>query len=324
MSVTWGGRGSTVASFAFVAVVSATPRAAAAGEPPRAPAPLSALETRPDSERPEAYSPGYFNGIGTTGRYWEMASDTAFGSGRVFTQRVDLARALTLRGPLALIVRASLGADGGVDRGPSVLQGPIFALGLRDHSATGDYAVEFGVRLIPSWSGPADYDPSSLQLALEATLTSGIADDARWLSFSDTGFQIYGSFESRTRTLDLRWLALWLGARYGGEASLLPMKVRSWLGPQTGFIGNVFLEVVLAAPSIAGTDANIEIGGHAEVSLSSIWPSDDAFPFIGNGFVGWSPKSWLSLRVFTGVALLPTAGRSPDAEYGSRLAFYLP
>ena len=310
------------ASLAFpVALFLASP---ARADDAAMPAPLSALEPASTHEPPEAYLPGYFNDIGTTGRYWELASDSAFGTSRVFTQRFDLARALTLRGPLALVVRANFGADAAVDRGESALQGPIFALGLRDHSTSGSYTVEFGVRLIPSWSGPSDSVPAALQLALAATLTSGIADDARWLSFSDTGFQIYGTFESRTDTFDVRWLRLWLGTRYGGEASLLPMKVRSWLGPQTGFIGNAFVEFALGLPRIADADTNVQIGAHAEVSLSSIWPSDDAFPFVANAFVGWSPVTWLSLRVFSGAALLPTAKVAPETQYGLRVAFYIP
>jgi hypothetical protein len=297
---------------------------AARGDDAAMPAPLSALEPANANEPPEAHLPGYFNGVGTTGRYWELASDSAFGTRRVFTQRFDLARALTLRGPLTLVVRANFGGDAAVDRGEAALQGPIFALGLRDHSASDSYAVEFGVRLIPSWSGPSDSDPTALQLALAATLTSGIADDARWLSFSDTGFQIYASFESRTEPFDLHALRLWLGARYGGEASLVPMKVRSWLGPQTGFIGNAFFEFTVGLPHVGNADTNVEIGSHAEVSLSSIWPSDDAFPFVANAFVGWSPVTWVSLRVFGGAALLPTAKVAPETQYGLRLAFYLP
>jgi hypothetical protein len=317
-------RAHAVRAFARAATLAAALLVAPAASADDAPAPLGALESTTANEPAQAHLPGYFNGVGTTGRYWELASDSAFGTKRVFTQRFDLARALTIRGPLTLVVRANFGGDAALDRGESALQGPIFALGLRDHSTSDNYSVEFGVRLVPSWSGPSDSDPTALQLALGATLTSGIADDARWLSFSDTGFQIYGSFESRTDTFDLRALRLWLGTRYGGEASLLPMKVRSWLGPQTGFIGNAFFEFAVGLPHVADADTNLEIGGHGEVSLSSNWPSDDAFPLIANAFVGWSPVTWLSLRVFGGAAILPTSRQPAETQYGLRLAFYLP
>ncbi len=195
---------------------------------------------------------------------------------------------------------------------------------MRDRSASDQYWIEFGFRVIPNWKSPNDDDPRMLSLALAASLSSGTADDARWLDFSDFGFQLYGMIQSRTEPWVTRCSTLLLGAVYGGEASLWPLSVRSWLGPQTGVIGNAFLEVFVDAPVLFHTATNLQIGAHGEASLSSIWPGNDPFPVLGNVFLGWSPAKWLSARVFGGIAGSPNGTVATNYPYGVRLEFFVP
>jgi hypothetical protein len=273
--------------------------------------------------RQESTLPGFFNGIGTPCRYWEARSDTAFDTHRVFTQHFELARAFTIRRYLTAVARVGFGAEADTTESFYSIQPPIVSLGVRDRSPSADYWAEFGIRVIPNISGPNDTDPRRQQLALAATLSSGIADDAAWLPFSDFGWQLYGAFQARTPRWAGRYGTVFFGLVWGGQASLTPMSVRSWLGPQTGFIGNAFVDFFLGAPVIAHAPANLELGLHGEISLSSIWPGDELFPALANLFVAWSPKSWFAVRAFAGVAGSPV-GPPPGVHYGTRLEFYVP
>ena len=115
-----------------------------------------------------------------------------------------------------------------------------------------------------------------------------------------------------------------LGTVYGGEVSLPPLQVQSWLGPQTGFIGNAFAEVFLDAPRLGGSPVRLQVGVHGEVSLSSIWPGSDIFPIEGNAFLGWSPTPWLSARIFTGIARAVVGPVPVSNPYGLRVIGYVP
>jgi len=272
----------------------------------------------------ETTAPGYFNGIGTPCHYWEGRSDTAFDTKRVFTQHFELARAFTWKRYLAVVARVGFGMESDTTESFYTLQGPLASIGLRARAPSSNYWVEFGLRVIPNWSGPNDTDPRALQLALAATLSSGIADDAAWLQLADFGVQIYGAFESRTRRWAGKYMTSFLGAHWGGNASLAPMSVRSWLGPQTAFVGNVFAEGFLGLPVVAKTELNLEVGVHGEVSLSSIWPGNELFPVLGNVYLAWSPKTWVALRVFGGFAGSPTDPQTTNTHYGARLQFFVP
>jgi len=289
----------------------------------RSPPPGSTPLKWQDLAHVEASAPGYFGGLGTPCRMWEARMDTSFDTNRVLTERVELARALTLRDYLALVARVSFGAADSTRDSFYVIQGPIFSLGLRTQWPSAKRWFEFGVRVVPNWSGPNDTDPRAQTLALGAVLSSGIADDAAWLPFTDVGWQLYGMFYVRTSAMSGRAGSYYLGALYGGKASVAPMSVASWLGTQHAFIGNLFVDAFLGAPVMGGEQTNLQFGVHAEVSLSSIWPGNELFPILANGYVAWSPKAWVAMRFFGGPALTLGALQT-STQYGARLEFYVP
>jgi hypothetical protein len=294
-------------------------------------APMSALtehDAVPDEradEPPSAVDPGYFNGLGTRGHGWEVQSDTTFSTSRTATQRFALGHAFPFNRLFAVVARVDTGADSDTTSGLYAIHGPLVSIGIRDRSKDANHSIEIGVRLIPSWNGPNDTDPAALGLSLGASLSSANADDARWLSFATFGWQVYGVIQNRTNALFIgSWGTLVFGTTYGGEVSLAPLEVRTWLGPQEGVIGNAFWELFADAPRLGGSDANIQIGVHGEASLSSIWPADTPLPLGGNAFVGWSPKNWFAARVFAGIAGSAVGGSAVSNPYGVRLVFYVP
>ncbi len=306
----------------WILALAAISHRANAGETPFAIFPKST-----DGEPASATEPGYFNGIGTKGRYWEIQSNTSFDTNRILTERVELASAIPLKfiSPLVtLVARASFGANTDVNSSIYGIQGPIVSLGLRDRSKSANYWVEFGLRALPNYSSPHDTEPAAQQLALRSTFSSGIADDAAWLPLSSFGAQIYLSFQSRFH--EWTWChnsTFFAGAQFGGAGSLAPLAVKTWLGPQNGFVGNVYVELFIGSLRLGGSPANLELGVHGEASLSSIWPGNEPLPVVGNVFVGWSPKSWVSVRIFGGLSGAPTVA-PVDNQYGTRIAFFVP
>lgn len=307
------------AACALACAFSITPRA-------RADTPFAIFPKTLDGEPCSARAPGYFNGLGTSGRMWEAESNTSFDTNRVFTEHLDLAVAMPVRwiSPLVTaVVRASAGVNTDALTGVYGIHGPILSFGVRDRSLDDTFWLEFGVRVLPNYPSPNDTNPATMRAALRSTLSSGIGDDAAWLPLSDFGSQIYALFQSRTKPWAM-WYGtrLYFGAQYGGNASLAPLAVKTWLGPQTGFIGNAFLDVFFGVPVLWGKAANTQIGIHGDASLSSIWPGDQPFPFVANVFFAWSPKSWFQMRLFGGVA---GAVSGPyDNQYGVRLALFAP
>ena len=296
-------------------------------------APLSTL-IQPDDPRtslesearayPSAYDPGYFNELGTAYRAWEIRSDSAFSTSRVYAQRFEIGHVFHLNRQFGIAARVDFGADADTNTGLYAIDRPIVSAGIWARSRDANYVVEFGLRAIPDSSGPNDDDPRALALSLDATLAAGIADDASWLSFADWGVQIYGKIQTRTDAW--RWCGLGtfaLGATYGGESSLAPLSVRSWLGPQKGIVGNVFLDVFLLAPRLGHSAANVEVGAHTELSLSGVWAGDQPFPVMLAGYLGWSPKYWVSARAFFGIAQT-LIGMAASHPYGASLVFYVP
>jgi hypothetical protein len=277
----------------------------------------------------------FLNGLGAKDRMWELSSDTGFGAARVFTERIEAARALQIPGStIAITLRVGVGADAATNTGFYALQGPTASIGFKHQTEPGDFSFEAGFRILPGWSGPGDSEPAAQQLALGATLASGIADDARWLPLNSTGVQLYLEIQSRTRPHPFKWATVLFGTRYGGAGSIMPIEIRSWLGPQREFVANVYAEVFFAVADIRVrnvSDASAksypiraQVGVHVDASLSSIWPGNDPFPLVVNGFLGWSPAKWLAIRAFLGTSG-SLQGAVPFAlQYGLRLQFYLP
>lgn len=267
----------------------------------------------------------YLNGIGAPGRCWEITSDTSFGNRRVFTQRFEVARAFKVpRRSLAAVLRVGFGGDAQVNTGAYAIQGVEVAVGLKHYPLSG-FSLEYGLRLIPGWSGPQDREAEIQALALGATLTSGLGNDPAWLPFSKTGLQLYVDFQTRSGmwVLSPGW-ALMLGARYGGSTSLGDFQVHTWLGPQTAFIGNVYVEAYLGAPLLRDVLTSLQLGLHVDVSISSIWPGAQAFPLAWYGYIGWAPLSWFSFRAHIGNGMSLGSKDVPVLMYGLRLQLALP
>jgi hypothetical protein len=277
----------------------------------------------------EVPASGDFDGLGTPGRLTSIQSDTAFSTTRVLTERLELAHAFPfVLSPqyVNIVARINVAADADTTAGTYNALGPIGSLGIRIRSPSNNYWFELGVRLVPSWPGPNDNLPSTLQLALNATLAGGLADDARWLPFNTMGYQLYGAVQSRAQVARTPVETIFLGSIFGGETSLPPLSVTSWLGPQQGVIGNAFVEVFVSAPRLLDTTLNLQLGVHGEVSLSSIWPGNDPLPMHGDVYLGWSPVTSFALRLFGGFSGSPSSSASVPAgrPYGLRLEYFIP
>jgi hypothetical protein len=280
-----------------------------------------------DWHQVESYYPGLFNGIGNNCRYWQGISNTSLDTNRTFTQTFDLARALSMGDYLhylRFVVRLRAGMNALLDDGFYFFDGPIFALGLRDKSFTGNHAFEVGVRVIPNWSGPHNSDAKTQQLALGSAISSSMADDALWLPLTNFAAQLYLEYDSRTHPIHIWHGAIVVGLKWYAAGSLGPMQIASWLGPQSAFVGNVSFETYLGIPRIVDTDFNVQTGLHGEISLSSIWPESDLFPALFDWFVGWSPKTWFALRTFVGGGAALTDLGHGTTHFGARLEFYIP
>ncbi len=303
--------------------------AGAQGAPQHLPGQLfvdEASERPTQAEIESATDPAYFNGIGTPNRTWELQTDTTFSTSRVATQRFEVAAMVLKVTDLAgFVARTDFGAEDNTTAGFYTVQGPLFSLGFRVRSLSADHWFEGGFRLIPPWSGPNETDPAALQLALNATLASGQADDARWLSFASLGYQLYIAIQSRVEFQFGEAAQLFFGFHYGGRTSLTPLTVQSWLGPQRGIVGNAFADAFLGIVKLANCKTSLELGVHGEASLSSVWPGDATFPVAGEFFLGWSPRAWISARVFFGFAdALQGNGVSLSNPYGVRATFFVP
>jgi hypothetical protein len=273
-----------------------------------------------------AVEPGYFNGLGSPGRVWEIRVDSSFSAGNgTAPARYSLGRFFELSELAGLVARVDFTSTfDTASSGMYSLQGPVASLGVHLRSENADTTAEFGLRLVPPSVNPNARDPSALNLALDSTLTSGQADDALWLNFASLGYQVYLAMQSRARfSVEKGCPGCWMvGARYGGQTSLSPLEVKTWLGPQAGVVGNAYVDFFFGARSFAKHDINLELGLHTEASLSSVWPGSAALPVAAEGFVAWSPKTWIVLRAFTGYATAATQGFVPSRPFGLRLTFY--
>jgi hypothetical protein len=291
-------------------------------------------KTRPDGVA------GMFTTLGSYGRMWELRSDTAFSTTRVFTERLELAHMIgfsfhkasatdirdaqkRLSPRFGAVVRASFGLGADVPRDIYNPAGPIFGVGLRTRSESDNEWIELGARVIPNYPGPQNADPGMISLALHSTTSSGIADDAAWLPLSSWGAQLYLLTQVRTQMIKNDALTFAVGAAGGGYASLGSLEVTTWLGPQRGFVGNVFVEAFFTLQQIGRHPMNLQLGGHAEASLSACWPGNEALPVLASAYLAWSPIFPVSVRVFYGTGGSLLAGVL-DATYGARVQLYLP
>lgn len=271
----------------------------------------------------------YLNGIDADPeRGWELMTETAYGVRRVFTERIEIALAVPVpRMSLTFVTRIGAGFDANFDTADHAIQGLTLALGVRHISVRGHFVLEAGLRFIPPWYGPSDRQPSAQSLALAATLTGNAADDARWLPISTLGVQFYLEFQTRSRMWGNDAAGWWvMGARYGGQGSLAPVGVHTWLGSQPQFLADVFLEPFFAFAQIGSWITRLTVGGHVDLSLSSIWPAEVPFPLVLDLFVAWSPRNahWLSLRVFGGWSGSLAKSELGGLQYGLRLQFWVP
>jgi hypothetical protein len=148
-------------------------------------------------------------------------------------------------------------------------------------------------------------------------MNSVTADDVQWLAFASVGSQIYLVVEDQW---PIPHLHVSPGQTFGGAVSLAPVQVQSWLGPQTGVVGNAFMEWYVGVP-----EWNVRFGVRGELSLSSIWPGDLPLPVGVEPFLGWNPTTSFALRVWgAGIAGSPLATTGFMNPYGLRLEYFVP
>jgi hypothetical protein len=286
--------------------------------------------TATEKEVAEGNDPGSFNGLGSDKRTWELQSDSTFSTSRTATQRFALGGIYRFTSLMGIVGRVDFGAAADTSSGFYSVQGPLASVGVRYWSSpAANHWLEFGARIIPGWSpGPNATDPANIRLALSSSLASGQADDARWLTFASTGLQLYLAIQSRGRIHAGSVGDFLVGAQYGGRTSLEPLSVVSWLGPQNGIVANAFAEIFVGILRVHGAPINLQVGTHGDASLSSVWPGNATFPVHLDGFLGWSPKTWIAVRLFYGVATVPQGSLPPAVPpsnpYGARLTFYVP
>lgn len=268
---------------------------------------------------------GLAGGVGTEGRSWESVTELAADEDQMLTARTSLGVAAHLLGGLDLVVRtAVLGVATDRDRETVALRAPLPSIGLIMRSRCDAYRLEFGVRLALPTAG--DASPEDVRLSLRATIVHGAADDAFWLPRNEFGVQLYSAARTRVR-FGSDVAAFFLTGEIGATLSTGSLSVGSWLGSQVGFVGSAYVEGSVGLLHLApGDDVNVRIGVRAELSLSSVWAAGDVLPFTADGFVGWSPESWLAIRLFGGIGGLveSATGEGPRFRYGAQIALYAP
>ncbi|MBK7864204.1 MAG: hypothetical protein IPJ65_37530 [Archangiaceae bacterium] len=297
--------------------------AVVAAEPPPAPTQASSFDEKvlSDADQREAEMLGYLDGVGFLGRENEATVEVAYGSKQIATTRLELAHAFPISGKLLHVV-ARVGAGMATDFHALGLHGFTAALGLRHITGKGHFFVEVGARFLGGWQGIHGDRPEAQTLALGATLTSGAADDARWLPLRSSGLQLYVDFLSRSKPMGYDHSGFFVaGFHYGGQATVVPPAVSTWLGSEPQFVGNVFIEAFLSFATRQGTPVRLTTGAHVDLSLSSIWPSNVPFPVVLDLFFEWHPAwvSWLSLRAFGGLAVSLGAFGDKIGQGGLRL-----
>ncbi len=280
-----------------------------------------------EKDEPEDARLYYLNGIGSPGRCWEITAEAAFGFRRVFTSRIEIARAFKFEGKtLSLMFRVRAGLNADVTNGTYGIQGTLPSFGLRHQSSSGRFSLELGVRAVPGFGGPNDGRPETQALALDSILSSLIASDAGWLPFSNTGVMFYADIHSRSGLTEWgeNYVTTLIGTRYGGEVSIGNQEIRTWLGPQHAMVGNAYAELFLAVPTVLGSPVELQLGFHADTSLSSIWPADQVLPLVLAGYLEWSPSTFISIRGYVGTGGSPEAIEFFRPFYGLRVRFYVP
>lgn len=269
--------------------------------------------------------PGLGSGIGTEGRTWEIVAELAADEDQLLTARTSVGVAANLIGGLDLVVRtAVIGVATDRERDTVALRAPLPSVGLLMRSRCDAYRLEFGARLAIPTAGAAA--PEDVRLSLRSTIVHGAADDAFWLPRNEIGVQLYANARTRAR-FGGPGAALFVTGEIGATLSVPTLSVGSWLGSQVGFVGSAYVEAALGLLHLApGDDVNVRVGVRGELSVSSVWPAGDVLPFTGDLFLGWSPETWIALRVLGGIGGLAqsSSGDGPRFRYGLALTFYVP
>ncbi|MBL8953485.1 MAG: hypothetical protein JNK82_22105 [Myxococcaceae bacterium] len=270
----------------------------------------------PTPEQQEGIDFAFITGPAAVHRL-ELTTETTFGTRGAGTERLEVAFAWRLGNTqLALIGRTGVGIALANERWLQV-QGYFASLGARMISTPGRFVLEAGLRVLPGFGTLTASNPNAQTLAFEATLSSMAADDTRWLSFENWGLQAYADLMARTQPVGC--LSTTFGLRTGGQSSLMPVRVNTWLGVEDHFVANAFFELFVAASRLHGV-----LGARGDLSLSSLWPADQPLPAVVNLYVGWAPLHWLSIRLFGGVGLSPMATERMQGQAGVRfqLSFF--
>ena len=263
------------------------------------------------------HGPGLGGGVGTEGRTWEIVAELAADEDQMLTARTSLGVAANLIGGLDLVVRtAVIGVATDRQSETVALRAPLPSVGLLMRSRCDAYRLEFGARLAIPTAGNAS--PEDVRLSLRSTIVHGAADDAFWLPRNEFGVQVYANARTRAR-FGGPDAALFVTGEIGATLSVPSLSVGSWLGSQVGFVGSAYLEAAMGLLHLApGDDVNVRLGRRGELSVSSVWAAGDVLPFTGELFLGWSPETWVALRLFGGIGGLAqsSSGDGPRFRYG--------
>ncbi len=296
--------------------------------------PAQVTETEDEQRGAEA---GWFTTLGSPGRLWEMRTDSAFSSNRALTERVELAHFFSVSQyettehtavgeQFGIVVRANFGLADDTTNSIYNPLGPLPAIGVRLRTPSDREWIEFGVRALIPYPGPSNALPGMQTLAFKATTSSGIADDAAWLPLDSWGAQLYLATQVRMAATNARGTLFAIGVSGGGQISLGSVNVTTWLGPQPTFLGNAYIEFFADIQRFRVTQLNLQIGAHAEASLSACWPGPSSLPILVNGYVGWSPIRAFALRIFygSGESIAALFSGILVQQYGVRAQVFFP
>ena len=275
---------------------------------------------------PDSMPPGLFGGLGTTGRHWEITSESAVDDGGLFAERLGVGLARPLSRSLDVILRSAVagftydpvGEDG-------IARSPIPSVALRVSTRCDGYWIEFGARAVMPTVG-GDAGPEQMRLAERGLLAEGARDAAFWLPRHRWGAQIYATARMRSEQLDV-FPHLYVALSLGVLLSAGPLTISSWLGDQSGFVGSIWLETWVGVVDLAdGVAGNLRLGARAELDLSSVWAAGELLPVTLDGFLGWSGIAPLALEVFFGGGgmIESMAGEPWRYRGGLRASVYFP
>ncbi|MGE0785722.1 MAG: hypothetical protein AB7S26_08540, partial [Sandaracinaceae bacterium] len=233
-----------------------------------------------------AHEPGYFPGVGSPYRDLGATLDVAVGRNEIFAFRIS-ARAMVLQiDPQLLFLGITVPFLVSGDR--TLIPSPVPEVGTVIRSMCDRFRLMLSAQLLP----PSFFDPqpSDIEAAVVAMLTSGAEDGSLWLPRSDVGFRV--RIDARYRT---QMIANFFLVSLGMRIALGSARIATWLGPQQTLLGSVAVDFGLVLSKI-----NARVAARGAVGVGAAFSAGQVAPFTLEIAAGWGPFREFDMEIFVG------------------------